>query len=453
MGYDFETDKKYNFEKNISMTLKLEKTCYSIGEIIEGEIILSPKSGKTINPQLINPCAMIMLDEKHHYTYLHSRYVNNKAEYENRTAEENKTIYSSLIDLSNFNGANMLIGVNIRFQIKVPEIAYPSCFFDSDTYVKHFLTCDFPTIEAKKTAPIIIKNSNIFFSVYNGLLKTPAIYYKEATKYKYAFFKYGSLNYTITLPKNIYAYDENINVIIDIDCSKLEIDVNNIGIYIYRKHKKNEQKDHKKIKSQREVEIIRKNIPIIEEEKIFHIEEVIKLPNSPVELNPKEVYKILDKDNRKYSEKFNVKLFPSCYGGLLSCEYYMKVIIEMNSWFSSNEQIIIPLDFYEPFNNTFEQKPNQKPYINNNNLNYIPQYNSCIDNKTNFQQMNNNENISKSYIQPKPQTISINNQNNDFKEEEYPSQEEINKKNEENKKDVNDNGDEDGSAPPPSFNI
>ena len=172
-----------------------------------------------------------------------------------------------------------------------------------------------------------------------------------------------------------------------------------------------------------------------------------------MELNPKEVYKILDKDNRKYSEKFNVKLFPSCYGGLLSCEYYMKVIIEMNSWFSSNEQIIIPLDFYEPFNNIFEQKPNQKAFINNNNLNYIPQYNSYIDNKTNFEQMNNNENISKSYIQPKPQTIAINNQNNDFKEEEYPSQEEINKKNEENKKDDNNNGDEDGSAPPPSFNI
>ena len=168
------------------MALQIEKTCYSIGEIIEGQIILSPKSGKTSTLQLYDLCATITIDEKHHYTYTQTNYnyENQRYTFENKIAEENKTVNSYFLDLSNFNGSNILIGININFQIKVPEIAYPSCFFDSNTYVKHFLSCDFPTIEAKKTLPIIIKN-NLYFSAYNGLLKTPVIYYKEITKYKY----------------------------------------------------------------------------------------------------------------------------------------------------------------------------------------------------------------------------------------------------------------------------
>ena len=174
-------------------------------------------------------------------------------------------------------------------------------------------------------------------------------------------------------------------------------------------------------------------------EKIYHIEDSIKLPVSPVELNPKEVYKVLDKDKRKYSEKYNnLKLFPSCYGGLLSCEYYMKLIIEMDSWFSSDEEIFIPLDFYEPFNVIFDKK---QTFINNN----IPQNNSYINNHMNFKQINKNIDNSKFNNQSKTQSKTV---NNDYENNELPSQEVIKNITKENQKE---HEDDDGSAPPPSF--
>ena len=63
MGYDFESDKNYNYEKNISMSFDLDKTCYSKGEIIRGNIILLPKEG-IIQTRLINPYIIITLKEK-----------------------------------------------------------------------------------------------------------------------------------------------------------------------------------------------------------------------------------------------------------------------------------------------------------------------------------------------------------------------------------------------------
>ena len=64
--------------------------------------------------------------------------------------------------------------------------------------------------------------------------------------------------------------------------------------------------------------------------------------------NPGQIYQKLDSDKKKYSEKYSdIFIYPSCFGGLLSCEYYLKVLFETDTLFSTNEFIIIPLDFYE----------------------------------------------------------------------------------------------------------
>ena len=160
-------------------------------------------------------------------------------------------------------------------------------------------------------------------------------------------------------------------------------------------------------------------------ETIYHIEDNIKLPNSPVDLNPKEVYLVVDKDKRNENEKFkNVKLFPTCYNGILSCEYYFKIIFEMDTWFSSNEEFNIPIDFYEPF--IYMDNPNDK-ITNQQNLIYY-----------------NNEYNSQQIPQISPFEFQTSQQNyyniNNVNEYELPSEEEIQsqKKN------------DDGSAPPPS---
>ena len=66
--------------------------------------------------------------------------------------------------------------------------------------------------------------------------------------------------------------------------------------------------------------MVRKTLPLKEGEKRYHIEDDIKLQISSNDSNPKEVDKRLNKDKREDTLKFyNVKLYPSCDGNLLSC--------------------------------------------------------------------------------------------------------------------------------------
>ena len=411
MGYDFESDKKYNYEKNISMSFDLDKTCYSKGELITGNIILIPKEG-IFQTQLLNPYAIITLEERQSYTFLESYYDygRNIASYRDKKEEENKTLLSITMNFSNYDGANIISGIHIPFQIKVPETAYPSCFFGKKESVKHFLICDFPSIEAKKTNIIIIKN-DIYFSKYNGLLKAPAEYNINTTKYKYGFFDNGELSAKIIIPKNIFCYNENISFVIDIDCSKLTIQIKSIKICIQRRERKNNQKNHAEIREEKKTEIMNKIIDLKKGEPIYHLEDSIKFPVLPAKLNPKEVYTNLDNDKRNHNEKFkDIKLFPTCYGGLLSCEYFIKIIFEMDSWFSTNEQIKIPIDFYEPFNVT-------------DNL-------TKLDDKDNIIINNNNSKLISQIMPPQSQNIFKPDDNNLFddlknEEQDLPTEEEI----------------------------
>ena len=92
-----------------------------------------------------------------------------------------------------------------------------------------------------------------------------------------------------------------------------------------------------------------------------HIKDDIKFPISSNYSNPEEVYKILDKDKREDKLKFyNVTLFPSFDGNLLSCQYYIKILIETNTLFSTNEDMKIPIDFYSPFKEKEEKKIKSK---------------------------------------------------------------------------------------------
>ena len=53
MGNDYDSDKANNYEKDVSMIIELNKTCYFKGEEIKGNIILSSKNG--LKGTLVNP--------------------------------------------------------------------------------------------------------------------------------------------------------------------------------------------------------------------------------------------------------------------------------------------------------------------------------------------------------------------------------------------------------------
>ena len=151
-------------------------------------------------------------------------------------------------------------------------------------------------------------------------------------------------------------------------------------------------------------EIVSKSIPLTKGEKVYSIDDVIKIPSTSD--NPSIAYKKLDSDQKALSGNFeSFLLYPTCYGGKLSCEYTIRVMIEMGSLFSTNEFLEIPLDFYEPQNNN-----NSNNNINQafNNINQ----NNIIETPLGSNPNNNNMNKISEDIEAPPslqQSLNLNN--------------------------------------------
>ena len=169
----------------------------------------------------------------------------------------------------------------------------------------------------------------------------------------------GEFICTLKLLKNSFSYNENIPYVIDIDCSKLKIGLTRIYISLMLAVCKNSETSHKKSLSRIDKKIASKTFYFSKVQDKYHLEEVMKLPKD----NPYEIYKQLDADNRCYGEKYkDVLLFPSCYDGLLTCEYYFQILLETNTLLSTDEYLIMPIDFYAKENEKEEQEEEEMTF-------------------------------------------------------------------------------------------
>ena len=368
MQNDFYLGDEFNYENDVSLSIELDKTCYSKGEKINGTLILSPEQNST-HTELVNPYAKFSFIEKQCYEFLETFYEKDRdiIKPTRKNIEEIKILGSYPMNFSKYEKSKMLPNLKIPFQIMIPINAYPSLISDKNTYILHFLTCELESLKVKKSVPFIIKN-NPYFTKENKLLKIPYETKQLIGKHKFAIISCGNFEVKINLEKNICPYNENLPITIDIDCSNLNsIKLKGVNIYIFRTFRKNSQKNKNLMKEEKTEEIVRKTLPLREGEITYHIEDGIKLPISS-NLNPEIVYQLLDKNKDQGMKKFqNIKLFPSCSGGLLSCNYFLKIIIETNTLFSTNEEMIIPVDFYSSSNNNKED--NEKNSKINMNLN------------------------------------------------------------------------------------
>ena len=369
MQNDFYLGDEFNYENDVSLSIELDKTCYSKGEKINGTLILNPEQNST-HTELVNPYAKFSFIEKQCYEFLETFYEKDRdiIKPTRKNIEEIKILGSYPMNFSKYEKSNMLPNLKIPFQIIIPINTYPSLISDKNTYILHFLTCELESLKVKKSVPFIIKN-NPYFTKENKLLKIPYETKQLIGKHKFAIISCGNFEVKINLEKNICPYNENLPITIDINCSNLNsIKLKGVNIYIFRTFRKNSQKNKNLMKEEKTEEIVRKTLPLREGEITYHIEDGIKLPISSNNLNPEIVYQLLDKNKDQGMKKFqNIKLFPSCSGGLLSCNYFLKIIIETNTLFSTNEEMIIPVDFYSSSNNNKED--NEKNSKINMNLN------------------------------------------------------------------------------------
>ena len=429
MGNKYDTDFNYtynfqfNYESQVAMNINLEKICYSKGETIKGIINLKTKPylQETI---LYNPVANLFLKEYQHSGEPDSDfdiYNNNDDTLSSALSngklntKKEKLYYSYQLILYTYNGANLFQGVNIPFTVKLPIDITSSCFLDNNNYIKHFLVIDFISIRAKKSIPIIIKNTK-YYSLENKLYKSPIVGTLQTSKHKYALFNMGEIKASLTLPKNSFKYDEVIYFILEIDSSKLSININSVKVSLYVNLKLNETPGgNTNNNGSNKVEIIAKKIMVKKGLKNYYIDDFIKLPEDN-KLNPEFCYKKYDQKKKIEYNNNDDMLLQSCYDGIINCQYFIKALIEINSMFSTNEYIEIPIDFYEDEKINKDDKNNinddkEKDNINTNDEYDLPTLEDIIKNKEN-KKYDENGNYNINYVD-NDNYINDNNKNND----------------------------------------
>ena len=465
-NYDFDHNFKYNYDSQVSLTINLPKTCYSKGEFITGNLYLKTKQYLQ-EKYLVNPQASVSLTELHNRGQQESDldiYTPDDKSKKNKIEEE-ILLFTYEMNLFRYSGANLLQGISIPFRFQIPFNCFPSCIFDSNTYIRHLLSFNFTSIKAKKTAIIIIKNDK-YFSLENKLYKSPATLTRKVSKHQYAIFSKGYFSATITLPKNSFSYDEAIPFLVEIDCSNLTIQVRSITVSLYVMQTVKNINDIKENSVLKIKEIMDKNILLTKGDKKYLIDDIIKFPSTLD--NPKYVYQKLDSDKRNFSQKFkNIFLLPSLYNKILTCEYYIKVMLEMDSYFSTNESLEIPIEFYEDdhsnINNININKAKNEQNLNNkvtninnfdNYVNQLPTLEELERNKNqrsmipNNNYQNNNIPLQKSLAMPRNpynnyfnnNNINNNNYNQQSQIQYYPNYDDfINSNNNNNNSNLNNN--------------
>jgi hypothetical protein len=362
---DTEYNFKYNYDSQVSFIISLTKISYSKGETVTGTMFLKTKPylQETI---LYNPQASISFIEFQHSGEQETDFDIYGSPSNNKLSKKEKIYFTYPLNLFAYNGANLYAGVNINFFVNLPKECSSSCFIDNNTYIKHFILIDFPTIRAKKSEAIIIKNTK-YYTLENKLYKTPIISKLETSKHKYAVFNMGEIKATMTLSKNSFKYNETIYFIVEIDASKLTIEINSIKVSLIVNLKTRESNNSKDVNINKSIEIITKNIKVKKGEKRYYIDEFIKMPDNSY--NPENLHKKYDglKKLKFNNETF---LYQPCYNDIINIQYSIRAMIEINSLFSTNEFMEIPIDFYadENINNNENKNVNIKNNNNNNNL-------------------------------------------------------------------------------------
>ena len=366
MGYknpEIKTNKFINF------SFKLNKVCYLPGENIEGSLFLEGNPG-LVETQLMNPKALFIISQQERYHYENNnRKVNQKKEYNEKL---DLNIYKNYLVFNNFLGANLLSSINIPFSIQLPYNAHPSCSFKDGSCVKHNLSVEFEHLKIKRTVRIVVKN-NPNFTIYNKLLKVPLNYYQTISKSKFLI-KKGNFNININLQKNLFYYDEPIPYKIKLDYNNLNLVIKGVIVSLIRQRKKNYlsnlETSYKILNDEINSQYFRLNKNLKE----YSIQNTMIFPTyfENDMASPPLVYELIEKKG-PYGEniknfQYLYQIYPSCRGGLLSIQYFIKIKLLFDTSFTNDESFEIPIDFcsrpvHKNINNNFRQIS----ILNNNN--------------------------------------------------------------------------------------
>lgn len=305
-------------KEKVTVDVVLDKMCYYPGEIIRGNIEIKPKT--YLNDSILGGALVILkFNQTQEYSYTTGSDDNETTTY----VIEDEDLFKQYIDYRYFKGANILLGINIPFQIKIPLKIQPTVYIKT-FYISHHIYCEIPWIRCNKRFYLIIKDHH-FFTADNQLLKMPANYTAEF--YKDNNIANGKLIFSLIMPKNSYTYYETIPFELYLSSQNSMGQIDNITISInksiYLNNKSNHEKHFQTVSNETLVSyvdypkgdlnkyIIKGNLQIPHNEKFYDI-------------CPKETY--INAENTKINKVNN--LTPFCLGGLISVEIIYKVEVK-----------------------------------------------------------------------------------------------------------------------------
>ena len=386
MGVDLDAIDKS--EECIDLKIQLEKLCYFPGELVTGNLTLTPKPGLKI-ANLPDPRVFFNITQYQQYT--ETRYDGETCSIDYIKKDEKLLDFS--IYYSNFSDANILIGLTIPFNFQIPIKSLPTCFIEHDVYCKHYFTVWIPSIKMKRSKIIIIKNIP-YYNLNNKLYKSPATVFKYVDKMGF-FSKKGKIAAFLKIPKNMFNYNEVIPFEVVLNCTELNLKINGIEAYITRNCRKHDKRNYKVVRHSNETIITSKDLKFIKDAKCFIINNNIQFPKTPNYYPPK-IYEICDSQgiaglNKQFK---HYSLYPCSYKGLITISYYLNVKIKYDSSIVSNDLLSMPLNFHSSPQIIKEESINQYPQKGetdeSNKINQINNINNINDpdNNNNFYQSN-----------------------------------------------------------------
>ena len=372
MGNNSLDKTKYNEEKDVKLDITLNKICYLPGEKINGSLDIKPIVG--YNETILNETNVtIKLIQIQYYEYWPDDY----------SVEESdeKDIQTENFDFVNFKGANFLSEINIPFSIQIPLAIHASVIWYSESYVKHFLSVDFPGLKAKRSLLIIIKRFENY-SNENKLLKAPAIAFGDFYKKKKFRYKGGKVTCLLKLPKNRFYYSESIPLEIYLNCTELNMEVKEIILKVIMTVYFNFKEDEKGHKYKDRIDLFTREYPVNISTNKYEIKDNIQLQKDKdfedyASINDK--YCLLeDMKKIEIDHKFEkMILMPLCFGGLINSEYsfQVEIIYKENR---SKSTLSLPIDLVE--NNNDDINIETDNGVNKDNNSYMNNINSFDEN-------------------------------------------------------------------------
>ena len=359
---------EYRNEKRISINITVEKFTYFPGEVIKGFLYIKGKN--LTNPLLLYALVNVKKKKKYYYEYeLESKIESDTGEeklkikipFVDKIRErENQIVYSTMFNYSQYLGSNLMNGIQLPFQIVLPQNLDPS-FFYQNSYIRHIVTFDFLGLESKNSIGLVIKNPR-YFKLENNSLKEPLKVFKDISKTKMLFFKQGNIAIYITSKSNSYLYGEKIPIEISIDASELELDLIGIQVRFDRYINYNEKEDKNIPRKSITNNLFCKDINFSEKKNHYKFDVTIDPPGNDFCVNPNLLYSVIEGNYVKLDYP-NVNLFPFSTGGLIDCLYVINVKLCFDSMATTDETISVPIELY------LDNNQNKDNEINNNNIN------------------------------------------------------------------------------------